>query len=294
MDIVTSSAPGRLRRLLGSGTTVVPGVHDALSARLADALGFPALYVTGSGLEASLRGAPDIGLLSSAEAIGMAGQIARTVQVPVLGDAETGFGGPINVWDTIRRFEQAGVAGVHLEDQAQPKKCGLIEGRAVVDPQVMEERIRAATDARIDPDFVVIARSDTYRDHGVAEVVRRCTRYVEAGADLILFGEAYPEEDLATLAREVPGPTAMCAGLPGLPAHNLPLHRYEEMGLSLVLYPVIPVLAAARAMTETYGGIAAVARSGGVLDTTGQMTMDELFGALGITRWLELESRFQH
>src|ERR1700759_3442086 len=168
------SGPRRLRELLAGGEIVVaPGAYDALSARLIEQAGFPAVYMTGFGTAASLLGRPDIGLLSGSEMIDNARRIAGCIAVPLVADADTGYGNPINVIRTVREYEQAGVAGLHLEDQILPKKCGHLAGKEVVPLPEMVAKIRAAVDARTDPDLVLIARTDSAQQYGIDDAIDR-------------------------------------------------------------------------------------------------------------------------
>ena len=166
--------PGRLRELLAAPEPLVaPGAYDALSARLIEQAGFGAVYMTGFGTTASLIGRPDVGLLSATEMIDNAGRIAAAVDVPVIADADTGYGNAINVVRTVQAFEQAGAAGIYLEDQVAPKRCGHLSGKAVIPASEMAEKIRAAVAARRDPDFVIIARTDAIAVNGLDDAVAR-------------------------------------------------------------------------------------------------------------------------
>src|SRR6266704_4596964 len=183
----------RLRELLADpGLLVAPGAHDALSARLIAQAGFPAVYMTGFGTAASVLGQPDVGLLTMSEMVSRAAAISAVIasvagDLPLIADADTGYGNPINVRRTIREYERAGVAGVHIEDQVWPKKCGHMEGKQVIPKDEMVEKVRAAVDARQDPDFVIIARTDANAVHGLEDAIRRGQAYQEAGADIIFI-----------------------------------------------------------------------------------------------------------
>ena len=171
----------KLRQLLNSGSMVVaPFILNALHARIAESVGFEAVYMTGAGTAAE-RGFPDVGLLTMTEMVSNAKYIADAVDVPVICDADTGYGNPLNVQRTVREYQAAGVAGIHIEDQLFPKKCGFFDGKQVVPQEEMVQKIRAALDARTDPDFVVIARCDAYAVTGWQDTVDRCQAYVEAG-----------------------------------------------------------------------------------------------------------------
>ncbi|MHB1447384.1 MAG: isocitrate lyase/PEP mutase family protein [Acidimicrobiales bacterium] len=208
------SGPRQLRKLLADGGTVVaPGAYDALSARLIEEAGFQAVYMTGFGSAASLIGRPDIGLLSGSEMIDNARRIAGCVAVPVIADADTGYGNPINVIRTVRDYERAGVAGIHLEDQVMPKRCGHLSGKVLVPAGDMVAKVRAAVAARTDPDFVIIARTDARAVEGLDAALGRAALYLEAGADMLLSATTAVRSFLATLRRDgTPG--AMLTDLP--------------------------------------------------------------------------------
>src|SRR4051812_18157469 len=191
----------RLRELLAaSAPLVAPGAYDALSARLVAQAGFDAVYMTGFGTTASLIGRPDVGLLSGTEMVDNARRIVSAVAVPVIADADTGYGNALNVVRTVQLYEQAGVAGLQLEDQVAPKKCGHMSGKAVIETAGMVGKLRAAAAARRDPDLVVIARTDAVAVSGVADAVARAQAYVEAGADVLFVEAPTSAEDIATVA----------------------------------------------------------------------------------------------
>ncbi len=194
----------RLRQLLAAdGLIVAPFIMNALHARIAESVGFDAVYMTGAGTAAE-RGFPDVGLLTMTEMVTNARYIANAVNVPVICDADTGYGNALNVQRTVREYEAAGVAGIHIEDQVFPKKCGFFEGKQVVPAEEHAQKIRAALDARTDPDFVIIARCDAYAVTGWADTVQRCRAYREAGADLVFVDGIKSRDDLELYARDLP------------------------------------------------------------------------------------------
>ena len=203
------TTPGaRLRAAWQAGPIMIPGAFNALTARLAERLGFPAVYLSGGALSAGWAGLPDIGLLTQTEFAEQAAVLARATALPVLCDADTGFGEAIHVERTIRLYEEAGAAGLHLEDQVLPKRCGHLSGKGLVEPQAMAAKIRAAVAARRDPDFVIVARTDARTVEGFDAAVRRAHDYLAAGADMI-FPEALESVDeFARFAREVRAPLA--------------------------------------------------------------------------------------
>ncbi|MCH8108162.1 MAG: isocitrate lyase/PEP mutase family protein [Chloroflexi bacterium] len=193
----------KLRQMLGSGQMVTaPFVLNALHAKIAQSVGFEAVYMTGAGTAAE-RGFPDVGLLTMTEMVANAKYIAGAVDIPVICDADTGYGNPLNVRRTVREYEQAGVAGIHIEDQLFPKKCGFFEGKQVIPQEEMVQKVRAALDARTDPDFVVIARCDAYAVTGWEDTLRRCRAYIDAGADMVFVDGIKTEEDLNSYANDL-------------------------------------------------------------------------------------------
>lgn len=193
----------KLRQMLNSGQLIVaPFVLNALHAKIAESVGFQAVYMTGAGTAAE-RGFPDVGLLTMTEMVANAKFIAGAVDIPVVCDADTGYGNPLNVRRTVREYEAAGVAGIHIEDQLFPKKCGFFEGKQVIPQEEAVQKIRAALDARIDPDFVIIARCDAYAVTGWEDTVKRCRAYAEAGADLVFVDGIKSVEDIRTYATDL-------------------------------------------------------------------------------------------
>ena len=193
----------RLRRMLGSGQMVTaPFVLNALHGKIAQSVGFEAVYMTGAGTAAE-RGFPDVGLLTMTEMVANAKYIADAVDIPVICDADTGYGNPLNVRRTVREYEAAGVAAIHIEDQLFPKKCGFFEGKQVIPQDEMVQKVRAALDARTDPDFVVVARCDAYAVTGWEDTLRRCRAYTDAGADMVFVDGIKTLEDLKSYARDL-------------------------------------------------------------------------------------------
>ncbi len=202
----------RLRELLAAdGLIVAPFIMNALHARIAESVGFDAVYMTGAGTSAE-KGFPDVGMLTMTEMVTNAKYIANAVDIPVICDADTGYGNALTTQRTVREYEAAGVAGIHIEDQAFPKKCGFFEGKQVVPMEEHVQKIRAALDARRDPDFVIIARCDAYAVTGWEDTVRRCKSYREAGADLVFVDGIKSVEDLEIYARDLPDMPRMYNG----------------------------------------------------------------------------------
>lgn len=193
----------KLRQMLASGKMVTaPFVLNALHAKIAESVGFDAVYMTGAGTAAE-KGFPDVGLLTMTEMVSNAKYIANAVDIPVVCDADTGYGNPLNVQRTVREYEAAGVAGIHIEDQLFPKKCGFFEGKQVVPQEEAVQKLRAALDARTDPDFVIIARCDAYAVTGWEDTVQRCRAYVDAGADMVFVDGIKTVDDLNNYANDL-------------------------------------------------------------------------------------------
>jgi methylisocitrate lyase len=245
----------RLRQLLaGPGIVMAPGAHDALTARLVEQAGFSACYMTGAGTVGALLGLPDVGLITMTEMVMNARYLTRALSIPLISDADTGYGNAINVMRTVREYEAAGVAGIHLEDQIFPKKCGHMEGKALIPLEEMVGKIRAAREAREDPDFVIIARTDSRAVEGVEAAVRRARAYREAGADVIFPEAPQSREELAHFAREIPGP--LLANMTEFGKTPLvPAAELERMGYRLVIYPVSALRVAHRAVQELFAQI---------------------------------------
>ena len=189
----------------GHEPILAPGAYDALTARLIEQAGFPAVYMTGFGTSASLLGRPDVGLLTMSQMVDNARRIVQAVDVPVIADADTGYGNPLNVIRTVQEYELAGVSAIHMEDQVTPKKCGHMENKQVIAATEMIEKIQAAVEARRSDDFLIIARTDARAVEGLDSAVRRARAYREAGADILFIEAPQNEEEVALVARAFPG-----------------------------------------------------------------------------------------
>ena len=240
----------RLRELLArEEILIVPGAYDALIARMIEKVGFDAVYMTGGGTVNALTGLPDSGLLTLTEMVMNARYMAQTTSIPIISDADTGYGNAVNVMRTVWEFEQAGVAGIHMEDQVAPKRCGHLEGKEVVSTEEMVGKIRAACAARKEPDFVIIARIDARAVLGFDEAVRRARVYREAGAD-VLFPEALEsEEEFREFAKGVEGPLLANMTEFGKSPY-LTAQQFEAMGYKIVIFPVSTLRVALRAVLD--------------------------------------------
>jgi 2-methylisocitrate lyase-like PEP mutase family enzyme len=241
--------PARLRALLETGETIVaPGAFDPLAARLVEEAGFPAVYMTGFGTSAALLGRPDVGLLTMTEMAGNAARIAACVDIPVIADADTGYGNPLNVIRTVGAYEAAGVAGIHIEDQVAPKKCGHMDGKLVIPAGEMAAKIRAATEARGDAAFVIIARTDARAVEGFEQALARARRYLRAGADALFIEALTSEAEIAEAARAFPGVPLLFNWAEGGKTPPVSLERLRELGYRVVIFPISTLLAATAAM----------------------------------------------
>ncbi|HEY1328141.1 MAG TPA: isocitrate lyase/PEP mutase family protein, partial [Casimicrobiaceae bacterium] len=207
------SAGKRLKALIAAPEILVlPGVFDGFSTRLVQQAGYRAAFITGSGVSESRLGQPDVGLMGLEENVAAARAIVACSDLLLLADADTGYGNALNVYHTVRAFERAGVAGIMLEDQVWPKRCGHLRGKEVIGADEMVQKIRAAVDARADPDFVIKARTDVLATHGIDEAIARLDRYAQAGADLLFADAAMSVDDIAALARSVSKPLCVNMG----------------------------------------------------------------------------------
>lgn len=285
------SQAARLRELLAAPQPLVaPGAYDALSARLVEQAGFDVVYMTGFGSTASLIGRPDVGLLTGAEMADNARRIAAAVDVPVIADADTGYGNAINVVRTVQLYEQAGIAGIQLEDQVMPKKCGHMSGKAIIGTDEMAGKLRAAAEARRDPDTVVIARTDAVATHGVDEAIARARAYAEAGADLLFVEAPTSEADIERVAAELRGVAPLLFNwAEGGRTPPLSLARIGELGFSLVIYPIGTLLAATAGMRTLLASL----RADGVPALDGLPAFGEFTDLIGLPEVQELEQRFR-
>ena len=247
MKPATTSAR-RLRRLLKKpGAIRSLGAHDVFSALIAQESGFETIFLGGFGASASLLGQPDLNLLTLDEMAGAVRRMAARLRVPLVADGDTGHGGVHNVARTVAEFERAGAAGVILEDQVSPKRCGHFGGKDVIPAAEMVAKFRAAVDARTDPDFVIIARTDAREGAGLAEAVRRASLYRRAGADVAFIEAPHGKDELEEIPGRVPGPLLVNM-LTGGRTANVPASTLERWGYKIIVYPVESLMVAATAM----------------------------------------------
>lgn len=290
------------RKLLKKGFVEAPSCFDAFSARLAELAGFSALHLTGMGVEITQLGAPDLGLMTLTELASHCARITSAINIPVLADIDTGFGGVLNITRTIREMERAGVAGVHMEDQAQPKHCPLLAGRKVISREEAIDRIKAACDARTDPDFMIVARTDA-DTISFDELVERSNLYLEAGADMVMpilmiiegkpFFSLPPDEQmdwLRRLAKAVNGPImGMGSSAPlGYTANDM-----AKAGYSFIMYAATALGAAGNAMAEAFSEIKKNGTDANYIATHPGLYNDPLalMRAVHLDKYAEIERR---
>jgi methylisocitrate lyase len=278
----------RFRQLMEAPEILVlPGVHDALSLRIAEAAGFKAVAAGGYAATASLLGAPDVGQLTMTEMAEMYARLADRSELPIFADADTGHGNTSNVARAVRAFERAGVAALFLEDQVAPKRCGHMEGKAVVPPIEMVAKLKAALDARADADMVICARTDARAVEGLDAAIERAELYREAGADLMFVEAPRSVEELRRICSEIAGPTlANCIEGGRTPA--LPAPELEEMGFAAVAWPVSATYAVAKVLREVYAALAAEGTTEAVEDR--MLDFDEFNELVGLPALREAEA----
>ncbi|GHH73375.1 isocitrate lyase family enzyme [Streptomyces sulfonofaciens] len=288
-----TDGPRRLRELLaGRAPVVAPGAYDAMSALLVEQAGFPAVYMTGFGTAASLLGRPDVGLLTMIEMTGAARRIVSAVDVPVIADADDGYGNAVNVIRTVHEYEAAGVAAIHLEDQVAPKRCGHMDGKEVIPAATMVGKIEAAVAARRNPDFTIIARTDAHAVEGFDAAVARARRYREAGADVLFIEALRTEAEIEAAAGAFPDVPLLFNWAEGGRTPPLGLDRLTELGYRLVILPLTALLAATQAITAVLAG---VRRVGTPEEAVACLPgLDDFFGTVGLPGVLALGERFDH
>ena len=237
---------------------VAPGIFELVSAKIADRMGFECLYVTGYGLVASHLGLPDAGLATYSDMVGRVAQIGKMTETPFIADADTGYGGLLNVQHTVRGYEEAGACGIQLEDQEFPKKCGHMLGRRVIAAEDMVAKVRVAVDSRTDPDFLVIARTDARTSHGLDEALRRAEAYLKAGADVLFVESPESPEEMRRICETFKGVPLLANMVQG--GGRTPLLSQDELqrlGYRIAIYPAAGFLAMGAALEQVYADLKA-------------------------------------
>lgn len=285
------SAARQLRELLAR-----PGIirslapHDVFSARIMEQAGIELLFLGGFGASASLLGLPDVGLMTQTEIVDAARRMTAAVKVPVIVDADTGHGDVQNVVRTVRELERAGAAGLLLEDQVFPKRCGHFAGKQVTTVEEMLVKLRAALASRVDPDFVIVARTDALAVHGIDDAIDRARRYAEAGADVCFVEAPRSVDELARIAREIPRPQ-LANMLVGGATPILPASELERLGFKICVSPVESLALAGFAIRELSRAMLDEGRVDGLADR--MLSFAELKQALGVDEFLGLRERYE-
>ena len=283
-------ATTKFRQLLEQpGIIMAPGAYDCLTAKLIESAGFPAVYMTGAGTSVARLGYPDLALATMTEMLDNASQIASVVDVPVIADADTGYGGVLNVRRTVRQYERSGVAALHLEDQDFPKRCGHLDDKRVIPVADMIQKIHAAVDARTDDDFTIIVRTDALAVTGWDDSMRRCEEYIKAGADVLFVEALRTPEEVERAGRELSVPLLYnyveTGKSPLLPAQEL-----ERMGFKIVIYPASGLLSAMHAVRETLAILKQQGTTAHLLE--GMDSLQDCFEAVGLSEMLADDARF--
>jgi 2-methylisocitrate lyase-like PEP mutase family enzyme len=285
--VVHESPRAALRRMLAEPEVLVlPGVFDALSASLVQRSGFRGAYMTGAGVSMALIGHPDLGFTTLTEMAGQARRITAVLDRPLVADADTGFGNALNVQRTVVEYERAGVAALHIEDQAFPKRCGHLEGKTVIAAGEFVEKVRAAVDARTDPELVIIARTDARAPLGYAEAIDRANRYAEAGADVIFVEAPQTIDEIARIPEDVGAPV-MYNWVTGGRSPAVELEQLHEWGYAMAIVPGLLIGTVVRAMIQ------ALAKAGAPIAMSDDLRSPAaLFDTVGLGEWLAAAERF--
>ncbi len=268
---------------------VAPGVFDGLSARLVQEAGFEAVYLSGGAVARSM-GVPDIGLLTMSEVLERAAQVVSAVTIPVIADADTGYGNALNLVRAVREFERTGVAAIHIEDQVTPKRCGHLEGKEVVSLEEMKKKLEAAFASRTDAEFAIIARTDARAVHGLEDAIRRAKSFARLGADAIFVEAPQSEAEMETIARSIPDVPLMVNMFKGGKTPFLPAARLEAMGFRIAIFPSEMQRAAIHAMREA---LALLKKEGSTEAMDDRLaTFQERDKIVGLKEWQTLEQKY--
>ena len=283
-------ATTRFRRMLGEpGIIVAPGAYDCLTAKIIEQAGFPAVYMTGAGTSVARLGYPDLGLATMGEMVSNAAAIASAVDVPVVADADTGYGGTLNVQRTICEYEFAGVAAVHIEDQESPKRCGHLDDKRVVPVEDMVRRIQAAVDGRTDKDFSIIVRTDALAVTGWDDTMRRCEAYIKAGADVLFVEALRSAEDADRVARMFALPLLYNFVETGK-SPSIPVPELERLGFKVVIFPVSALLLVTKAVSTLMQQLKEQGTTDQLVDE--MVSLTECFEIVGLSKMLAQDGRY--
>ena len=279
-----------LKKLLQRAKVLVaPGCFDGLSARLVEEAGFEAAYLSGGAVARSM-GIPDIGLVTMSETIERAAQVVSAVKLPIIADADTGYGNAINLVRTVREFERAGVAAIHIEDQITPKRCGHLDGKEVITIAEMAKKLEAALGARTDKDFCIIARTDARGVHGLDDAIERARVFAKLGVDAIFVEAPQSEEELAEIPRRLPGVPLLVNVFKGGKTPMLPVERLQGMGYRIAIYPSETQRAAIHAMRTALSTLKSEGTTESIDDTL--TTFKERDRVVGLDDWQKIEREY--
>lgn len=268
---------------------VAPGCFDGLSARLVEEAGYEAAYLSGGAVARSM-GIPDIGLVTMSEAIERAMQVVSAIKIPIIADADTGYGNAVNLVRTVREFERAGVAAIHIEDQVTPKRCGHLDDKEVVPLAEIEQKLAAALATRTDPDFCIIARTDARAVNGMEDAIERAKAFAKLGVDAIFVEAPQSEEELAEIPRRLPDVPLLVNVFKGGKTPMLPMDRLEEMGYRIAIYPSETQRAAIHAMRQA---LATLKREGTTESIDSSLTtFKERDRVVGLDEWQKIEKSY--
>ena len=281
----------RIREFLSvKGSLVMPGVYDALSAKIAARAGFEVIFITGYSLSATLLGEPDFGLLTQTEMLSATRRICSVVETPIIVDADTGYGNALNVIRTVKELIRAGAAGMFLEDQVWPKRCGHMKGKQVIPLQEQLKKLQAASSARAGSDLYIVARTDARQALGLKEAIARGIAFKEAGADAVFIEAPESKEEMREIARNVPGPLVANMIERGV----TPLMRPEELkeiGFELIVWPLGPLYASAQALQGVYTVLRQKGTTAGMLDQL--ISFDEFHKIVGLEEKYKLDAQYR-
>jgi 2-methylisocitrate lyase-like PEP mutase family enzyme len=276
--------------LRAQGQLIMPGVYDALSAKIAARAGFEVIFITGYSLSATLLGEPDFGLLTQSEVVGAAQRICAVVDTPVIVDADTGYGNAINVMRTVQDLIRAGAAGMFLEDQVWPKRCGHMKGKQVIALDEQLKKLRAAVEAKQGSDFFIVARTDSRQALGLTEAITRGLAFKEAGADAVFIEAPESKEEMKEIAHQVPGPLVANMLERGVTPLMGP-KELKELGFDLIVWPLAPLYSAAQSLTEVYTTLRRDGSTLAILDRL--MPFDDFNRIVGLEEKYALDAKYR-
>jgi len=271
-------------------TLIFPGVYDALGAKLVERAGFPLTFISGYSVAATQLGLPDFGYLTQTEMVAAAKRVCHSVKIPIIIDADTGYGNALNVIRTVNELIDAGAAGMFLEDQVWPKRCGHMKGKRVIPVEEHVQKIRAAADARQGRDFFIVARTDARQVNGLEDAIHRCKRYKEAGADALFVEAPRSVEELKALAKELPAPL-VANMLEGGVTPLLTKDELEKLGLQLIVCPLTALYASAKAMQDMFALIKSVGTTRDALDRL--LPFQQFHDIIGLDTYYELDEKYR-